>query len=116
MKRALVAGAALAAAFSLFAPGAATAAPPEHASAAQDQAFAQWLADDLSKRVQNDPNYRRIPLDTEASQNEFSVWLHALYRQRMTPEQFKRTVSAAYPGHDYEIDFIIAALPPAARR
>lgn len=121
MNRTLVVGIALIATLGLPAAGVAAAAQPaaatpEHIRATQDQAFLQWLEDDLFKRVKNNPDYRRIPLDTEASQNEFTVWLHALYRQRVTPDQFRQTVSSKYPGHDHEIDFIIAALPPAAQR
>ncbi len=121
MKRTLVAGIALIATLGLPAVGTDAAAQPaattpEHIRAAQDPAFLQWLEGELFKRVQSNPDYRRIPLDTEASQNEFTGWLHALYRQRMTPERFRQTVSATYPGHDDEIDFIIAALPPAAQR
>ncbi|HMN76853.1 MAG TPA: hypothetical protein PKC97_12355 [Burkholderiaceae bacterium] len=88
----------------------------EARSAAHDDVFNHWVAGDLAERVKADPRYRRIPLDTGAAVQQFTGWLHALYRQRMTPQEFRTTVLKMYPGHEYEVDFIILALPPAARR
>lgn len=88
----------------------------ETRSAAHDDAFNHWVAGDLAARAKADPRYHRIPLDTPAAVQQFTGWLHALYRQRMTPDEFRHTVLEAYPGHGYEVDVIISALPPASQR
>lgn len=115
------AGALLCAMLGFSAYAAQSAAPPENAeaesrSAAHDDAFNRWIAGELAERAKADPRYHRIPLDTDAAVQQFTGWLHALYRQRMTPDEFQRTVLKAYPGHAYEADFIVASLPPASQR
>lgn len=80
-------------------------------SAIQDQPFYHWFTQDLAEQVKADPKYDRIPLKTKAQADQFVGWLHALYRDKSTPEQFRKRVLKAYPGHEYEVDFIISCLP-----
>lgn len=88
----------------------------EVAKASQDKPFYQWLTVDLINRIKANPRYSRLPLDSEAETDQFTGWLHALYRERITPDQFKQTVLGSYPGHEYEVDFIISSLPPVGQR
>ena len=105
-----------------FSAHAAQPAPPpinaaaESQSAAHDLVFNRWVAGDLAEQAKADPLYHRIPLDTDAAVQQFTGWLHALFRQRMTPDEFRSTVLEAYPGHAHEVDVIISALPPASQR
>lgn len=80
-----------------------------------DAAFYAWLVE-LERKSRADPAYSRIPLGNAVQSNAFVGWVHAMYRQLMTPEQFKRQMLSLYPRHEYEIDFIIAALPPVSER
>lgn len=84
-------------------------------SSVPDDRFYAWL-NELAKQTRADPRYTRIPLGNGAQADAFVGWVHALYRQLMTPEQFKRQLLSLYPRHEYEIDFIIAALPPVSER
>lgn len=86
------------------------------AQANQDTAFQHWMQDDLFERVKANKEYRRLPLDTPAQAEEFMVWLHALYRQRISPEEFAQRVQYSYPGHDAEVNFILSCLPPPTAR
>ncbi|HLR77451.1 MAG TPA: hypothetical protein VK062_00220 [Burkholderiaceae bacterium] len=106
-------------AFSAYASAApvALAAPQVESSggnlsnAIQDKPFYHWFTKDLAKQVKADSKYNRIPLKTKAQADQFVGWLHALYRDKSTPEQFRKRVLKAYPGHEYEVDFIISCLP-----
>lgn len=79
---------------------------PLPAEVANDNAFNTWVVD-MADAVAQDPQYRRIPLDTPARTNEFMVVLHRLFRGRMTEAEFMVWVDARYPGHAYETATII---------
>ena len=102
-------------------PAGATAPVPQPANQAATaptgaQSFNEWVTTTLVDKVKADPHYKRIPLDTQPAAEEFKGWMEALWLQRITPDEFKRDVERKYPGHDYEADFIIAALPPVPQR
>ncbi len=75
-----------------------------------DKPFQDWL-DTLVNQIKADPKYKRIPLDTSAQQEEFTVWLHNAYRKRVTKQEFASWVNGKYPGYQYEVGFITARLP-----
>ena len=79
-------------------------------NAEQDDGFNRWFIA-TAHAAGRDPNYRRIPLDTASQSKSFVDVTHRLYRGDITPDQFRAAVIAVYPGHDYELDFLIAHLP-----
>ncbi|QPC43461.1 hypothetical protein HW532_12615 [Kaustia mangrovi] len=83
-----------------------TTLPP---SITQDATFMSWLAG-LDNAVDQDPKYRRIPLDSPAQTNEFAAHLHDLYRGRTSEAEFRSWVNSRYPGHAYEQNVIIRYL------
>ena len=90
--------------------GAAT-LPISAANAANhQQGFNEWITA-VSKEAGADPRYKRIPLDTDAQVKSFMALAERLYVRSMSPEDFRQAVSAEYPGHEYEIGFIISRLP-----
>lgn len=58
---------------------------------------------------QASPSYRKIPLDTKSKAHELVEWLHAPYRQQITPSQLESNVEAKYPGQRAEAKFIVEA-------
>ncbi|MEL1265879.1 hypothetical protein [Pseudoxanthomonas putridarboris] len=77
--------------------------------ASRDQAFQAWLSE-LLETVRHDRNYARLPLDTDARAEEFSVVLYRLYRGEIGDPEFMEWVDARYPGHRYEQFTILKAL------
>jgi len=75
-----------------------------------DKPFYEWFTA-LTKRVQADPNYHRIPLDTDDQTQQFLGFLRQLYHREITGAQFAQLVNTLYPGHQYEANFIIKSLP-----
>lgn len=82
----------------------------EYRAVQQDSAFTGWLKTLLAK-VQADPEYRRLPLDSDAQTEEFEVKLHETYRGVLSKAEFARWADAKYPGHAYEVGVITGALP-----
>lgn len=80
-----------------------------------DKPFISWYKG-MAEKVKANPDYHKIPLDTDSQAHEFVEWLHALYRQKITPAQFERDVEAKYPGHQAEARFIVKTLPPPEQR
>lgn len=75
----------------------------------EDPAFAAWLRS-LLQKVQADPEYKRLPLDTEAQSAEFEAKLHQLYRGQISKAAFSSWLNTTYPGHAYELGVILGAL------
>lgn len=82
---------------------------PVQASAGAD-GYSEWLVA-VSKAAAADPRYNRIPLDTDAQTKAFMELTHRLYRKQISADQYRAEVNSQYPGHDYEIGFIISRLP-----
>ncbi len=82
----------------------------EARAAQRDVAFTGWLKS-LLARVQADPKYRRLPLDTDAQTEEFEARLHEAYRGLITSAEFTTWADSRYPGHQYELGVISGALP-----
>jgi hypothetical protein len=80
-----------------------------------DKPFVSWYTG-MAQQVKANPDYHKIPLDTDAKAHAFIQWLHALYRQQITAAQFEQNVANAYPGHDYEARYIVQCLPPVSER
>ena len=76
----------------------------------KEDGYNEWLVA-LGKAASADPKYNRIPLDTEAQTKAFMDLTHQLYRKQISPDQYRAAVISQYPGHDYEVSFIIAQLP-----
>lgn len=76
----------------------------------QEDRFNEWLTG-LSNAAAADPKYNRIPLDTDAQQREFMELTRQLYDRKITVDQYRQILLTQYPGHDYEVGFIIAKLP-----
>ena len=83
---------------------------PQVVAAEADKPFMDWL-EKLMQQVQANPNYRRMPIDTQVQKDQFIVWLHDAYRHRISKQEFARRVNAAYPGHQNESAFIVSKLP-----
>ncbi len=83
---------------------------PRVAAAEVDKPFRDWM-DRLLDQVEANPDYRRIPLDTKAQQDQFLVWMHDAYRHRITRQEFASRVSSEYPDHRNEAAFIASKLP-----
>lgn len=81
----------------------------------RDKPFVSWYMR-MAQQVKANPDYHKIPLDTDDKAHTFIQWLHAMYRQEITPEQFEKKVADAYPGHDYEARFLVQCLPPVSER
>lgn len=105
--RVLAIGAALACAMAL---SACVADSPDVTAAANDAAFMSWFAG-VGDDIAADPNYNRMPIDTSAQESEFGTKLHQAYRVEITEAEFGQWANATYPGHDYEVDFILRRLP-----
>lgn len=109
-KASLAVAAALALGMPLMHGCAASSSDPRVVAAVEDKPFYDWF-NKLTSQVETDPKYKRIPIDTEAQQNEFLVWLHDAYRHRISKQEFASRVNAQYPNHDYETSFIVSRLP-----
>jgi hypothetical protein len=75
-----------------------------------DKPFLEWFKT-LTSQAAADPNYRRIPLDTHDQSQEFIYLLHEAYSKQVTGDQFAQMVNLRYPGHEYEVSFILQHLP-----
>lgn len=85
-------------------------ADPRVVAAEMDQPFMNW-SQGLVKQIKSDPSYSRIPLDTDAQRDEFLVWMHDAYRQRVTRQEFAAWINSRYPHHQHEAAFIVSRLP-----
>ncbi|HEY9321719.1 membrane-bound lytic murein transglycosylase B [Achromobacter deleyi] len=90
--------------------GCATNTDPRVAAAVDDQPFNAWL-NNLVDRIKAEPNYKRIPIDTKAEEDQFLVWLHDAYHHRITRQDFAAHVNGRYPNHQNEVAFIVSRLP-----
>lgn len=90
--------------------GAATLPVSAARAAHHQQGFNEWIMA-VSKEAAADPQYKRIPLDTDAQTKSFMALAEQLYARSISPDDFRKAVIAQYPGHDYEIGFIISRLP-----
>lgn len=84
-------------------------------SSVPDDAFYTWLKA-LGDKAKADPAYKRIPFGNAAQSDAFIGWVHAMYRQLITPAQFKAHTLDLYPRNEYELDFVISSLPPVSER
>ncbi|HEI8868177.1 hypothetical protein [Serratia sp. AKBS12] len=83
---------------------------PRVVAAVEDKPFSIWF-DKLVRQTEQDPIYKRIPIDTTAQSKEFLLLLHDTYRHRITKQAFSQRVNTQYPNHQYETAFIVARLP-----
>ena len=77
--------------------------------AARDAEFQAWLSQ-LVEAINQDRNYSRLPLDTDAATSEFTDVLYRLYRNQISDADFMAWVDVRYPGHQYEQFTILKAL------
>jgi hypothetical protein len=78
--------------------------------AAKDTEFLTWYAD-LTEAMKADPQFRQLPIDSDAENEVFSARLHQAYRKKVSVAEFTRWLDYNYPGHTYEISFITSRLP-----
>lgn len=90
--------------------GCATNTDPRVAAAVDDKPFYAWF-NKLVDQIKADSNYKRIPIDTKAEEEQFLVWLHDTYHHRMTKQEFAAAVNGRYPNHQNEVSFIVARFP-----
>lgn len=90
--------------------GCATNTDPRVAAAVDDKPFYTWF-NGLVDQIKADPNYKRMPIDTEAEVNQFLVELHDAYRHRITKKDFAALLNDRYPNHQNEVSFIVSRLP-----
>ena len=55
---------------------------------------------ELLAHVQADPNYKRIPLDTTADRQWFYDQTEALYRNKLTKDQYVSQGTQRFPGYE----------------
>lgn len=79
-------------------------------AAVDDKQFMAWF-DNLTSQIKADPTYKRIPIETQAQQNEFLGWLHAAYRKQITKNELTHRINSKYPNHESEAAFIASKLP-----
>jgi hypothetical protein len=90
--------------------GCATNTDPRVAAAVDDKPFYTWF-NGLVDQIKADPNYKRMPIDTEAEANQFMVELHDAYRHRISKKDFAALQNSRYPNHQNEVSFIVSRLP-----
>ncbi|KAF0813904.1 hypothetical protein IGB42_01583 [Andreprevotia sp. IGB-42] len=90
--------------------GCASVEDPRAVAAKNDPAFFTWYMQ-LAKEIQADPEYRKLPLDTDEQANEFVQWLQDTYNHKRSVEDFSNWANSRYPGHQYEMTFITERLP-----
>lgn len=90
--------------------GCATNANPRVTAAVEDEPFYAWF-NRLLDQVKADPNYKRMPIDTKADEEQFLIWLHDTYRHRMTKQEFADLANGRYPNHHNEVAFIVSKFP-----
>ena len=78
--------------------------------AARDPQFLAWYRD-LTLAMKADPQYRQLPIDSDAEAEAFSARLHQAYRHKLSVADFTRWLDYTYPGHSYEVAFITSRLP-----
>lgn len=83
---------------------------PRVVAALEDKPFSAWF-DSLVEQIKADPNYKRMPVDTEAEANQFMVELHDAYRHRISKKDFAALQNSRYPNHQNEVSFIVSRLP-----
>lgn len=93
-----------------FLYGCATTNDPQVIAAVQDKQFLSWL-DDLTSQAKANPKYDRMPINTKAQEDQFLVWLHDAYRERISKHDLMRNINSTYPNHEYETSFIVSRLP-----
>ena len=79
-------------------------------AAVEDKQFSAWF-DNLTSQIKANPTYKRIPVETQAQQNEFLGWLHAAYRKQITKNELTHRINSKYPNHESEAAFIASKLP-----
>lgn len=90
--------------------GCATSSNPRVTAAVEDEPFYAWF-NRLLDQVKADPNYKRMPIDTKADEEQFLIWLHDTYRHRMTKQEFAELANGRYPNHRNEVAFIVSKFP-----
>lgn len=93
-----------------LAQGCAAKQDPRITAAVEDKSFQDWF-DQLIGQIKANPQYKRIPIETEAQQNEFLALLHDAYRHRISKQEFAQRVNSQYPNHQSETSFIVSKLP-----
>lgn len=76
---------------------------------AKDPKIVQAYADDfkvLARQIQNDPNYKRIPLDTQEQMNWFEGLTFLYWDGKITREQFISQGLERYPGHKASFEYV----------
>lgn len=74
------------------------------------KAFEKWFNQTIED-VKNNPNYKRIPLDTKNQQEWFLSELFMAWDKKISKEEFTEKVLQKYPGYEDSVKFITDKLP-----
>jgi hypothetical protein len=61
----------------------------------------------VASGIQNDPNYKRLALDTPEKKEWFKKLTYQLWDRQITRQQFVSEGLKRYPDHGYELNFIV---------
>ena len=64
-----------------------------------------------SEKIEKNPNYRRIPIDTKEQRDHFLTLYHQAYQKKITKEEFIQKMNAKYPGYSKSIQWNADQLP-----
>lgn len=81
--------------------------------ALQDDAFVTCYFQ-LVDAASSDRNFVRIPIHSVSEGQQLVGWIHEAYRGEIDKAEFIDRVTARYPGHRYEAQFIADRMQPPA--
>jgi hypothetical protein len=61
----------------------------------------------VASGIQNDPNYKRLALDTPEKKEWFKKLTYQLWDRQITRQHFVSEGLKRYPDHGYELNFIV---------
>ena len=74
------------------------------------EAFVAWV-EQVVDDTEADPDYQRIPLDTQDQIEWFEGLMFTAWDKRITPDQFVEQGLTKYPDYRESLEFIAARLP-----
>ncbi|NKC14696.1 MAG: hypothetical protein GKR94_21670 [Gammaproteobacteria bacterium] len=75
-----------------------------------DEGYLQYTKS-IYEKIKNNPNYRRIPLDTDQQVDDFTTLEYKAYKKEISKEEFIRELERQYPGYSESIKWNADQLP-----